>query len=290
MAFRFRGDLGVAPKPSFRFQPEANEIMTAIQTSRRSKLRRSRRALTLIELVVVIAILVALSGLIIPMVQGLGFQTNAATNATVVDDVNRAMGIFATRNDALPDSWDSLLNESGSIFTKVHSSLQLASPALVQPIALSSQQLESLNLSKIYEVYDAVEGSSDAPNLNAKRRALVSGGKLLALTMKPEVVGEPRRTELDASFRFHQYQDGDSNNEFVVLGLGQWSTIQGSAAMQVPLIQSADPTNNYARVCCVFMIPSSTASTSFPARYVGCFLPDGTTARDNMSKYNNSDN
>lgn len=242
----------------------------------------------MIELVVVIAILVALSGLIIPMVQGLGFQTNAATNATVVDDVNRAVGIYATRFDLQPGGWDSLLTGSGAIFTKVHPSLRSASTALVQPMSLTSQQLESLQRAGIYDVRDSDDSSSAAPNLNDETvRQLAAGGKVLQLTMTGS--GISRRTVLDGGFRVNQYQDGDYDNEFVVFGLGQWSTMQGSATMQVPLIQSADPTNNYARVCCVYMVPSSSSTaTVFTARYVGCFLPDGTTARDNMSRYNNS--
>lgn len=244
----------------------------------------------MIELVVVLAILIALSGLIIPMVQGLGFQTNGATNATVVDDVNRAIGIYSTRFDSQPGGWDSLLTPSGTIFNKVHPSLRLASTPLVQPMTLTAQQLESLQQAKIYDVRDSIDGSSLAPNLNDETiRTLAVGGKLLQLTTTG--TGIARRPQLDGGFRVNQFQDGDYDNEFVVLGLGQWSTMQGSATMQVPLIQSADPTNNYARVCCVYMIPSgSSSATVFPARYVGCFLPDGMTARDNISRYNNSEN
>lgn len=260
-----------------------------IESTRRVTPAGRRRALTLIELVVVIAILVALSGLIIPMVQGLGTQTNSATNATVVDDVNRAIGIFNTRFDTQPGGWDSLLTASGTIFNKVHSSLRLASTALVQPMTLTPQQLESLQRSGIYDVRDSVDGSTLSPNLNNETvRPLAAGDKVLQLTTTGS--GISRRTVLDGGFRVNQYQDGDFDNEFVVLGLGSSSTLQGSAAMQIPLIQSADPTNNYARVCCVFMVPSSSSTTVFPARYVGCFLPDGTTARDNISRYNNSDN
>jgi type II secretory pathway pseudopilin PulG len=274
--------------------------MTVTSTSRISELSR-RRALTLVELVVVIAILVALSGLIIPLVQGLSFQTNAATNATVVDDVNRAIGTYATRFDAQPDSWDSLLNGSGSIFSKVHKSLREAVPPLVEPVALEDHQLESLAIAGIYNVRDATEGGTSSPDLsNDSLRTLAirkpdgtfefhASKTLLCLTMTGS--GDARRPVLNAGFRINQYHDGDSGNEFVVLGLGRSSSIQGSSTMQVPLIQNADPTNNYARVCCVYMVPSSSSTAAvFPARYVGCFLPDGTTARDNISRYNNSEN
>jgi Tfp pilus assembly protein FimT len=45
----------------------------------------------LLELVVVLAILVVLAGLIVPLISA-WLKTNAATNATVADDVSRAVG------------------------------------------------------------------------------------------------------------------------------------------------------------------------------------------------------
>ena len=96
-----------------------------------------RHGLTLIELVVVLAILVVLAGLIVPMVAGLGYQTNAATNATVADDVSRAVRTFYGRFDAQPTGWDSLLNASGTSFNKLHASLR---PLLAVPTELTSVQ------------------------------------------------------------------------------------------------------------------------------------------------------
>lgn len=274
--------------------------MIEIPQRRSYRIARRRRALTLIELVVVITILIALSGLIIPMVQGLGFQTNAATNATVVDDVNRAISTYATRFDSQPDAWDSMLNTSGTIFTKTHSSLRLATTPLVAPTALTDLQLESLARAGIFNVRDSVEASTLSPSMNNESvRVLATrnsdgtfsfGSNKTLLCLTTTGTGDSRRPVLNAGFSVNQYQDGDWGNDFVVLGLGQSSSLQGSAAMLVPLIQSADPTNNYARVCCVYMVPSSSPNaTVFPARYVGCFLPDGTTARDNISRYNNSE-
>ena len=81
-----------------------------------------------------------------------------------------------------------------------------------------------------------------------------------------------------------------ANNEFVVLGLGAYSNLRGSAIAEVPLVQSADPTHYYARVLCIYMIPSSTAAAQdkFPATFLGCILPDGTSRTANIEQYNNS--
>lgn len=245
-----------------------------------------RRALTLVELVVVLAILVVLSSLIVPLIQGLGFQTNAATNATVIDDVNRAMGAYAARTGNQPDNWDSLLGTTGSRFTKMRSELAAgASPNLLEDMPLTQIQVDSLNAVGIYNVRDADESSTVAPNSNnATVRKLVDGGKLVKLTpigiatLGGEFQVVPAGVTTPTAF------------DLVVLGLGSNVTVQGSTMMQIPLIQNADPANHYARVCCVYQIPvgTATANERFPARYIGCFMPDGTTARKNMENYNSN--
>lgn len=244
-----------------------------------------RRALTLVELVVVLAILVALSGMIVPLVQGLGHQTNAATNATVVDDVNRALGSYAARSGTQPDGWDSLLGKTQARFTRLHSALSTtATPNLLEDSPLTQIQVDSLNSVGIYNVFDADEAAVTlSPNFNnLTERKLVDGGKVVKLTA------------LGVATLGGEFQVNQNNTvtpvayEFIVLGLGSNANVQGATMVQSPLIQSADPSNNYARVCCVYLIPSSTATTSFPAKYLGCFMPDGTTSRKNMENYNNN--
>ncbi|MCE9608296.1 MAG: prepilin-type N-terminal cleavage/methylation domain-containing protein [Planctomycetia bacterium] len=261
-----------------------------LQPTERVSGKPRRRALTLIELVVVVAILVALSGLVVPLVQGLGFQTNAAINATVIDDVNRSVETFAIRLNAHPDGWDSLLNTSGgTIYAGLHPSLGAANPVLIVPTSLTALQLESLNSAGIYNVRDsdeAIATTSMSPSANnLTPRKLVASGKVAVL----KKVGAPdSATVLDTDFKVNRFSDGDLSNEYIVFGLGSGTTIQGAVMMQIPLMQCADPNNYYARVCCVYMVPSNAATTSFPARYVGCFMPDGTTARRNMENYNNA--
>src|SRR5688572_27311520 len=99
------------------------------------------RGLTLIELVVVLAILVALSGMVVPLIDGLGHQTNASTNATLVGDVNRAVRTYHARFDeSYPNGWDSLLDSGGSLFDKLHPAIKSSSPPLLVPHELTEPQ------------------------------------------------------------------------------------------------------------------------------------------------------
>jgi len=269
---------------------------TKVQGNRGGNRSPPRRALTLVELVVVMAILIVLSSLIVPLIQGLGFQTNAATNATVIDDVNRAMLSYAARTGNEPDNWDSLLSTTGSRFTKLHPELSAhhlpngTIVNLLQESTLTKEQVASLNKVGIYNVRDASESSTVAPNLNSgTTRKLVENGKIMKLSSSgiATLGGEFQETQAGSVV--------PPPSELIVLGLGGNVTVQGATMMQAPLIQNADPANHYARVCCVYQIPSDAAAVAaaalgqtLPARYIGCFMPDGTSNRKNMENYNNN--
>ena len=249
-----------------------------------------RRALTLLELVVVLAILVVLSGMVVPLIEGLGHQTNASTNATVVSDVNRAVSTYATRFEKFPDGWDSLLNSTDqNLFLKLHSTLGPGTNALLQTsLPLTLTQVDSLSTAGIMNVFDAVEtGTGTSPNQFVPvSRKLADGGKVATFTN-----AATEGAYANSKFCLQHLEAIDktnTNHQYVVFGLGGMTTIRGVMTRDVPLISSADPTQTYARMLCVFMIPSATATTGFPAKYVGCFLPDGTSQRMNMDKYNNS--
>lgn len=239
------------------------------------------RGLTLLELVVVLAILVVLAGLIVPIISGLGYQTNAATNATVADDVSRAVRTHYGRFDTQPTGWDSLINTGGASFGKLQ---PLLPPLLAAPLELTAVQAQSLTDAGIYGVYDADESLS-ANVAHATARSIAAGGKVQVLSKTNAA------TVLREAFGLNTgHPDLAANNEFVVLGLGAYSNLRGSAVAEVPLVQSADPTHYYARVLCVYMIPSSSADASakFTATFLGCLLPDGSSRVANIEQYNNS--
>jgi type II secretory pathway pseudopilin PulG len=244
--------------------------------------RRDRRALTLLELIVVLAILVTLSGMVVPLIEGLGHQTNASTNATVVNDVNRAVGAFVGRFERLPSGWDSLIDTSGNLFDKLHAQLTSTTTGpILEKVVLNDIRAESLTSAGIYQVNDATTGGS--PNTFTPSTRNVTSGITLAMLTATTKTGVYNSSRLSLA----QLEAADVNNDYVVLGLGGMTTLRGAMMRDVPLISSADPNNNYARVLCVFMVPGATSTASFPAKYIGCFLPDGTSQRMNLENYNN---
>jgi len=252
-------------------------------------LRRAgaRRGLTLLELIVVLAILVALSGMVVPLIQGLGYQTNASTNAAVVGDVNGSVGTFHTRFDKYPNEWDSLLNASDGIYSKLHPNLMNASPSILQTATLSDLQADSLNVMGVYQLRDHVEGSLSPNTTGTGMRSIAAGSQVVTLNKTSLTSSGTMSGEL---FSVRELSETNAANDYVVVGLGTATTMRGSVMTDVPLIHGADPSNHYARVLCVFMVPGTdSGATAFPAKYVGCFLPDGSSLRNNLDRYHNVD-
>lgn len=261
----------------------------------RIKLKSGRRVgLTLLELVVVLVILAALAALVLPRLNGVTSQANSATNADVVGDVNRAIGLFETRNGVHPRGWDSLIASGGSsFFSKLNPAVTTTANAWSQQIlqvsTLDANQCASLRAAGITGVHDADESRVCPPSDNSTvfRSISASGNVSAATLVKTPIASGHGSTFIDKAFSIDQYKS-NWNNEFVVFGLGGPTSIKGATMQDIPLIQSAQPAKYYARVLCVYMVPATGTTTTFPAQYVGCFLPDGTSLRDNLDNYNNA--
>jgi prepilin-type N-terminal cleavage/methylation domain-containing protein len=256
--------------------------------------RYARRGLTLLELVVVLVILAALAALIVPRLSGLSSQSTSATNAATVEEVNRAVQMFEARygNDTSKrlNGWDSLLNSSNTFYSKLHPNLTQTTDVMkpiLQITTLDAVQVQSLKDAKITGLHDADESRVCAPSDNSTVfKSIATSAQVVTLSKSPVASGHGS-TFIDNAFSIDQFK-ANYANEFIVIGLGGPTSLKGSTITEIPLVQSADPSKYYARVLCVFMIPPAGSTTSFPAQYVGCFLPDGTSLRSNVDKFNSN--
>jgi prepilin-type N-terminal cleavage/methylation domain-containing protein len=251
--------------------PNRREARTAARTV------LARRGLTLLELIVVLAILVALSGMVIPLIQGLGYQTNASTNAAVVGDVNRSVGTFHTRFEKYPDRWDSLrtTGTGGGLYSKLHPTL---SP-LLTATSITATQAESLNAMGVFQLYDHDENAESPSTSGTVGRSIASD--LRVAKLNTAVV----TSTLGGLLSMQDLSEIGGAHDYVVVGLGSSTSIRGSVMAEVPMLHSADPSRYYARVLCVFMVPMTGTEA---AKYVGCFMPDGSSLRSNLERYHNT--
>ena len=77
--------------------------------------QRDRAGLTLMELVVVMTILVALAGILVPLLPGLFTRSAIATNSTNVPEIGKAIGVYQQMYLQFPNNWDALTDASGNV-------------------------------------------------------------------------------------------------------------------------------------------------------------------------------
>src|SRR5688572_6948449 len=80
-----------------------------VSTQESRMLSRARRAFTLLELVVVLAILATLAGLVISQVSMLGRSTDMAASAKTQADIANNLQLFFVLQKRFPQNMDSLL-------------------------------------------------------------------------------------------------------------------------------------------------------------------------------------
>jgi hypothetical protein len=139
----------------------------------------------------------------------------------------------------------------------------------------------------IHQLHDHDGSGTLSPNVTGTGiRPIAAGTQIVtldktSLTSSASLSGE--------MFSARELSETNVANDYVVVGLGSATTIRGSVMTEVPMLHGADPSNYYARVLCVFMVPGTgSGATAFPARYVGCFLPDGSSLRGNLERYHNT--
>lgn len=248
--------------------------------------KSGRRGFTLIELLIVVTIIAVLAAMIIPRLTGAASQASSAVNAGIVADVNNAVSTHEVRYGKHALGWDSLLNTEDEYFTKLNPKLLAVAPEpLLKIHTLDANQAASLQAAGIVGFHDAEEDRVCAPSDNSSAfRFLAANTQVVALVKTPIADGHGS-TFIDNAFNINQYKTNSWANEYVVCGLGGPTGLKGKTIMELPIVQSADPTNYYARPLCVYMIPATGSTKTFPAQYVGCFLPDRTSSRHNQDNY-----
>ncbi|MBL8825575.1 MAG: prepilin-type N-terminal cleavage/methylation domain-containing protein [Planctomycetaceae bacterium] len=267
-----------------------------------------RAGLTLIELVVVLVILAVLAALVIPRVAGLTGQANAATDATHINEVNRAALLQEAKSggEKGPDGADGLLTgpATGAFFSPFHSGIQIGTSATsggsdpmlpsLYPLTLVANQLASLNAAGISFVHYNVPNSGDKrpSDSGTSYRALAVGDQVAGLMIPQASFSATTTTPAwtthgstfpDRAFNLNPFNAGDhASSAFVVFGVGQPCQLRGDTMLDAPIVQSANPEVNYARVLIVYRVPKAGGSSD-RAQYVGSFNPDGTCLNDNIT-------
>ncbi|MEZ0229271.1 MAG: type II secretion system protein [Planctomycetota bacterium] len=273
--------------------------------------RAARRGFTLLELIVVVAILVALAGLIVTKLDIFQNKAEKASAAIQCRDMNRMIQVFRGTTNLYPDRWDSLVDRTGG--TPVLKQPQLPGglpgldPGLVGglptgastklallPAALTAGQARSLNRIGITTVLDhdgvltpttnygngfslsnAIDGAAD--DVFATINAADSSGQRILNAIYPTLPIPPATTPVVTV---------PSDRILVVFGLGRYCTLVGSNLQSSNLTEAPvypyESNQYYDRYLAVFEAYNSGGA----ARLVIVLGADGDVPGDEIANFN----
>ena len=190
--------------------------------------RRSRWGLTLLELVVVMAILVVIAGVLVPLLPNLLANANNATGAVNVTELNKAVQAYQAVNYQYPDGYDSLVLAAGTLAPQVLFStwgnVGTSLPIVSTP---TTAEVTSLNHAGITTVYNMVDRSSTGnPSASATFPGVVGNTTMGTFTPTPVTISTSTPlvtatpTYVQQVFGQGAVPANDTTGVYVVLGIG----------------------------------------------------------------------
>lgn len=256
--------LGLAAVGGFALEVLAMFVASAQQ------LRLARRGLTLIELVMVLAILVVLGGLVVQGMPNMLKRTHLAKCSDTIWSLNNAWNQEFATSVRYPDRYDSLLGTGGNaLYGPLPKGLtdQLTTLDLTQP---DVDALRAIGITRLYDLATVAAGANvtdraaplDVPPAD-NARVLATGGKVARLNLATHLsagnVLQLKRHLLRNSAT-GAYGDISSRVRYIVVGVGPNCTAIGSGRriQETPVHFGAsdtiNPANVYQRYLMVFSL------------------------------------
>jgi type II secretory pathway pseudopilin PulG len=221
--------------------------MLALQGSRMARACSRRGGLTLLELVVVIMILVALAGLLIPSFTDIMHRTRYAVQVDNCVELSKAIQLYRNLYLHDPDQYDSLLDDGGNLFSFIPG--LSVTPGLTVG-TLDGDSFHALENAHIWSVWDMdssvtnPESVTFSPPYKTPVRTLAAGSKVCQLTNEA----------LATWFGVNVYP-GDI---YVVFGVGPKCTMVGKVINDPPVHFADEPNQNpalrYCRLGAVYKV------------------------------------
>lgn len=237
--------------------------------------KRKRRGLTLIELVIVIAIVTVLGGLVVQTFPNLLKRTHLSKCADTISALNRTWGEAYALNMRYPDRYDSLLTSAGATFPKLSPGLS----NLITTTTLTADESAALAKIGVRYVVDldptATDVTYDSAPLTAVKRT-IAGGNVALLPLPVSSSSTEWNTN---PLRLKRHLDTTDTVKYVVFGIGQNSTAVGSGKLlqEAPVLFVDDDTVNpslvYQRYLAIFSV--STTSDGDVSAHFEAIAGDG---------------
>ena len=245
--------------------------------------KQSVRGLTLIELVVVLAILVALVGLVLAFFPGLVGRASTSTSASSAQDIARAVQINYTTSLSYGNDYDSLI-DSGTA-TTLNWKLTAGSLAQLTSYALIAEDVTALSRLGITSVRHNLTNVVGDATFNVSSTATA----LIASTRVATVANGTVQTALRGNVT------AGAAPIYLVLGVNKPATIVGvgknlqEAPVRAGAAADESPAVSYQRYGLAFLLDGTGAARQ--ARFLGAvaFGSTGiTTAEGSLQQYYNN--
>ncbi len=229
----------------------------------------TRRAFTLVELIVVLMILVGLAAVLIPAITDMVARTSRSTASSNISEVAGAIQRYEAQYMRYPDGFDSLMENAGGTDL---GSLNTDLTAGLVDVTLDAQTLATLNAAGIFNV--GIHANDAGTFIATTSTALTDTTVLKGLTTAKQ---EALRLELTGAA-----------GKYIVLGVGPLCDMNGKTMLDAPVHfprdQNTNPETVYSRFIAVFQITDGTNALD-RAKLVTVMAPDGTSLDGEMANY-----
>lgn len=264
-------------------------------------MKKLRLGLTLIELVVVVAILGVLAAMLLPKFEGLQSAANHTAAGSSMADLNRLIGAYKMSKTVYPNGFDSLMDSTGSALwaggnagaqTKgLHAQLtgSGATTDKLTTATLTDAEITGLRNAGITTLYNAPTAANTTGSGQTAARAgdafnvpvtLTTGSsQTVAVVNAGSANG---RKIIDRFYRVNGVAGGVSGtvngnsttNKLVAFGVGPLNSLIPNSMMEAPTYGQANATYVYNRMLVLFQLSTSSSGT-VSVTYKGCVAADG---------------
>jgi hypothetical protein len=231
----------------------------------------------LLELVVVLTVLVALGGILVPVLGNYLTRSHIAACSTNVPELSKSILLFQAEKGSLPDDWESGIAGAAITAGQMFPGQPLIAAGDVinnvvhaengiEVIALTAADVAALNAAGITSVFDhGAAAASPTFDIAATARPLAAAGNLITLTnAQAQSLGLPFNPAVAAA--------GDAAPQrYVVLHVGPRTTLVGRGIQEAPVVfideENQRPDRAYGRFAAVFQLADDNGTALAKAKY-----------------------
>lgn len=254
--------------------------------------KSARKGLTLIELVVVLVIVAATAGLMLPLIPNIIQRTEAAVGTANISEIAKAIQLYETTNFSYPERFDSLATSNGLFDGLPVNSVDgtvvgRGGTSDLVANALTAEQAIALAAAGITEVANLVDAAAAPGGWSVTADPYDETPTFTTIDVSGVEAAFVNSSDTSVGNAFERLNLNE-DSEYVVFGLGRLCTIVGQNMAEAPVhflggqvsrnLPAEDRAPAYGRYGVIFEV-SNAVTTIERARFVGVVAlePDGLT-------------